>query len=210
VHCHFSFPEAPQKTASQQAYNTLDYHILKQIIESNLMRLVYYLRDWAAEFFHIVEGHGVEVGVNPLHTTDLIFLLLKNTTDKLLYFCEDIFNTNPHCFIAITKATACGWEDPLLPHPLVSPVGGRGKGSSGSAVLKFSLIKTWVTLKLASNAHWKYRFWWKLLKPKSQLRYFARHFSFLKQSLFQACRTYFRFSKWGSLNSIAVRIRVKM
>jgi hypothetical protein len=27
--------------------------------------------------------------------------------------------------------------------------------------------------------------------------------------MFQSCRTYFRFSKWGSLNSIAVRIRVK-
>jgi hypothetical protein len=34
------------------------------------------------------------------------------------------------------------------------------------------------------------------------------HFWLLKQSLFQSCRTYFRFSKWGSLNSIAVRIRV--
>jgi hypothetical protein len=34
--------------------------------------------------------------------------------------------------------------------------------------------------------------------------------AFLKQSPLQSCRTYFRFSKWGSLNSIAVRIRVKI
>jgi hypothetical protein len=38
---------------------------------------------------------------------------------------------------------------------------------------------------------------------------FCEAFLILKQSLFQSCRTYFRFSKWGSLNSIAVRIRVK-
>jgi hypothetical protein len=31
-----------------------------------------------------------------------------------------------------------------------------------------------------------------------------------EQSLFQSCRTYIRFSKWGSLNSIAVRIRVNI
>jgi hypothetical protein len=29
-------------------------------------------------------------------------------------------NPNPNCFIAITKATACGWKEPLLPHPLHS------------------------------------------------------------------------------------------
>jgi hypothetical protein len=28
--------------------------------------------------------------------------------------------------------------------------------------------------------------------------------------VYQSCRTYFRFPKWGSLNSIAVRIRVKL
>jgi hypothetical protein len=36
------------------------------------------------------------------------------------------FNPNPHCFIALTKATACGCKKPLLPHPLHSPVGGKG------------------------------------------------------------------------------------
>jgi hypothetical protein len=35
---------------------------------------------------------------------------------------------NLHYFIAITKATACGWKEPVLPHPLHSPVGGRGRG----------------------------------------------------------------------------------
>jgi hypothetical protein len=41
--------------------------------------------------------------------------------------CPLNFNPNPHCFIAITKATACGWKEPLLPHPLQGPVRGRGK-----------------------------------------------------------------------------------
>jgi hypothetical protein len=35
---------------------------------------------------------------------------------------------NPHNFIAITKATACGGKKPLLPHPLYSPVGGGCRG----------------------------------------------------------------------------------
>jgi hypothetical protein len=38
------------------------------------------------------------------------------------------FNPNPHCFKTITKATACGWKEPVLPHPLHSTVGWRGRG----------------------------------------------------------------------------------
>jgi hypothetical protein len=68
------------------------------------------------------------------------------------------FNPTPHCFIAITKATACGWKEPLLPHPLHSPVRGRGKGGASSTTLKICLIKTWVTLKLSSKAFWKLHF----------------------------------------------------
>jgi hypothetical protein len=43
--------------------------------------------------------------------------------------CKKIFIINPnlHCFIAITKAPACGLKEPLLPQPH-SPVRGRGKG----------------------------------------------------------------------------------
>jgi hypothetical protein len=41
------------------------------------------------------------------------------------YLSIEFFNPNPHCFIAITKATACGLKKPLLVH---SPVGGRGRG----------------------------------------------------------------------------------
>jgi hypothetical protein len=37
-------------------------------------------------------------------------------------------NPNPHCFIVITKATACCWIKPLLPHPLHSHVGEGGRG----------------------------------------------------------------------------------
>jgi dolichyl-phosphate-mannose--protein O-mannosyl transferase len=37
---------------------------------------------------------------------------------------------------------------------------------------------------------------------------FARNFLFLIHFLCHSCRTYFRFPKWGSLNSIALRIRV--
>jgi hypothetical protein len=41
-----------------------------------------------------------------------------------------MFNPNPHCFIVITKVTACGWKEPLLPHPLHSaqPYWGEGEG----------------------------------------------------------------------------------
>jgi hypothetical protein len=45
--------------------------------------------------------------------------------------------------------------------------------------------------------------------PENFTHCFARYFGFLKQRMFHSCRTYFCFSKWGSLNSIAVRIRVK-
>jgi hypothetical protein len=51
------------------------------------------------------------------------------------------FNPNPHCFIAITKATACDWKEPLLPHPLHNPVRGRGKGGVSSRALNICLIK---------------------------------------------------------------------
>jgi hypothetical protein len=44
-------------------------------------------------------------------------------------FASDmLIRPNPHCFIALTKATACGWKEPLLPHPLHSLCGGRGRG----------------------------------------------------------------------------------
>jgi hypothetical protein len=89
-----------------------------------------------------------------------------------------MLNPNPHCFIVITKAAACGWKDPLLPHPLHSPVRGKGKGGDSSMALKICLIKTWVTLKLSSKAYWKWHFYGKRLKLKSLFRYFARHFLF--------------------------------
>jgi hypothetical protein len=91
------------------------------------------------------------------------------------------FHPTPHCFIAITKAPACGWKEPLLPHPLHDPVRGRGKGGASSTALKICLIKTWVTLKWSSKAYWKWPFWWKPLKQKSLLRFFARHFLFQKK-----------------------------
>jgi hypothetical protein len=69
-------------------------------------------------------------------------------------FTRRLFNPNPHCFIAKTKATACGRKKPLLPHPLHSPEGG---GGATFTALKIYLIKMWVTLKLSSKAHWKWR-----------------------------------------------------
>jgi hypothetical protein len=42
-------------------------------------------------------------------------------------YCDYKINSNPHCFIAIIKATACGQKEPLLPYPLHSPVG-EGEG----------------------------------------------------------------------------------
>jgi hypothetical protein len=72
--------------------------------------------------------------------------------------CADGVNPNPHSFIAITKATACGWKEPLLPHPLHSPVSWRGKGDASSTALKICVIKMWVTLKLSSKAHRKWHF----------------------------------------------------
>jgi hypothetical protein len=121
-----------------------------------------------------------------------------------------MFNPNPHCFIAITKATACGWKEPLLPHPLHSSVGGRGEEVASFAALKICLIKTLFALKLSSKAHWNLRFYVKPLKQKSLLRYLASHFWFFKNNLLTTSSTYYRSNKKGSLNSIAVRIRVKL
>jgi hypothetical protein len=39
-----------------------------------------------------------------------------------------IINPNPHCLFAITKAAAMEFKKPLLPHHLLSPVGGGGRG----------------------------------------------------------------------------------
>jgi hypothetical protein len=58
----------------------------------------------------------------------LITCVIDILMTKIDIICNFKFiNPNPHCFIAITKATACGGKKPLLPHPLLSPVGGRGK-----------------------------------------------------------------------------------
>jgi hypothetical protein len=46
----------------------------------------------------------------------------------IYYKLRVYLNPNPHCFIAITKAKACGWKEPLLPHPQHSPMGGGGRG----------------------------------------------------------------------------------
>jgi hypothetical protein len=114
-------------------------------------------------------------------------------------------NPNPHYFIAITKATACGWKEPLLPLPLHSPVRGRGKGVlNSSTALKICLIKTWVTLKLSQNIKMTF-----LMKTSETKKFFARHFWFKKNIWLQPSRTYFYFYKKGFLNSQAVRIRVK-
>jgi hypothetical protein len=56
----------------------------------------------------------------------ILYCVANNSMKEVLYI-----NPNPHCFIAITKATACGWKEPLLPHPLHSPVRARGKGKGG-------------------------------------------------------------------------------
>jgi hypothetical protein len=85
-------------------------------------------------------------------------------------------NPNPHCFKAITKATACGWKELLLSHPLPSTVGVEGEGDTCCAALKICLVKTWVTFKLSSKANGKLCFCVKPCKPNSLLRYFTRHF----------------------------------
>jgi hypothetical protein len=43
---------------------------------------------------------------------------------KILPF--NIINRNPHCSNNITKTTACGYKEQVLPHPLHSTVGGGG------------------------------------------------------------------------------------
>jgi hypothetical protein len=53
-----------------------------------------------------------------------------------------MFNPNPHCFIAITKATACGWKKATTTPPPAQPYGGRGKGGATCTTLKICLIKT--------------------------------------------------------------------
>jgi hypothetical protein len=60
---------------------------------------------------------------------------------------------NPHGLIAITKHTASGLKEPLLPHPLHSTVGEGGGGVVSSTSLKICKINTQFTLKLSSKAH---------------------------------------------------------
>jgi hypothetical protein len=58
------------------------------------------------------------------------------------------FHPNPHSFIGITKATACGWKELLIPHPLHSPMGWGG-GTSSTA-----LNKTWVKCRNFRSIEW--------------------------------------------------------
>jgi hypothetical protein len=97
-------------------------------------------------------------------TLKMAFLLKTSETKKFL-------NPNPHGLKAVTKLTASGWKQPLLTHPLHSTVGGRGEGDDFSAALKICFIKTHVTLKVSSKAHWNLRFYVKPIKQKSLLRY---------------------------------------
>jgi hypothetical protein len=131
---------------------------------------------------------------------------------------------NYFCFIRLRLccvASGCGRAGerggPGTRQGRIRQRGGRGNWETASKggcycssmALKIYLIKTWVSLKLSSTAYWKWHFWWKPLKQKSLLRYFARHFWFLKNICFNYPRVILIFTKKAFLNSQAVRIRVK-
>jgi hypothetical protein len=99
-------------------------------------------------------------GIRKLQTITSNILAMRSQTEfkpKYTISRHCPFNPNPHCFIAITKATACGCKKPLLPHPLRTALWGEGGCYWTSTALKICFIKTWVTLKLSSKAHWKWR-----------------------------------------------------
>jgi hypothetical protein len=97
---------------------------------------------------------------------NLITFFKISYIDFLIYIH---FNPNPHWFKAITKLTASGWKEPLLPHPLHSTVGGAGEGGC------------FLCSPEDKNVIYNHTFiLWKTLKQKSLLRYFARLFWFWK------------------------------
>jgi hypothetical protein len=53
----------------------------------------------------------------------------------------NIFNPNPHCFIAITKAQLVAEKSHYYPTPRTA-LWGRGKEGATSTTLKICLIKT--------------------------------------------------------------------
>jgi hypothetical protein len=101
----------------------------------------------------------------------------------------------------ITKATASGWKEPLLPHPLHSPVGGAGEGGAFSTAFKICLIKTWVTLQFSSKSPWNLRFYVKPLKKMFAEVFFE---AFLILNLLKASCTSFLLKKSSSFYHPAV------
>jgi hypothetical protein len=88
---------------------------------------------------------------------------------KIFTLCYEV-NSNPHCFIAITKAADRGGKDPLLPQPmhtLHSPVW----GSKSTLKITF-LLKTSESNKF--------------------LKIFCEAFLILKKVFLKASLTYFR------------------
>jgi hypothetical protein len=57
-----------------------------------------------------------------------IRIYIRKSFSPLSVAHDRCFSPNPHCFIAITKATACGWKEPLLPNPCTDLWGGGGRG----------------------------------------------------------------------------------
>jgi hypothetical protein len=83
----------------------------------------------------------------PLQMVWLVYQFFGANTTR-----HQLINPNPHCFIAITKATACGWKEPLLPHPLHSTVGGGGCYLYGSEdLLKGTVSRDFQPLVFSLN-----------------------------------------------------------
>jgi hypothetical protein len=94
-----------------------------------------------------------------------------------------VLNPNPHFFIAITKAAAREWKDPLLPHPLhtAQPCGGKGAGGCFLWSPEELLNKNGRCTKINIKSTWKMTFLLKTSATKKFPKIFCEAFLILKK-----------------------------
>jgi hypothetical protein len=74
-------------------------------------------------------------GYTLLYFATALIINLTSIFHELNYNKIDL-NPNAHSFKTISKAMACGWKEPVLPHPLNSMVGGGREECAFSVVFK--------------------------------------------------------------------------
>jgi hypothetical protein len=103
------------------------------------------------------------------------------------------------------------FKEPLLPHPLLSAQpGGGGEGWCWVGSPKILLNKNVSYTSIIIKGLLKMKFLVEVPKTKKLAGIFCEAFFIFKTKSVSVMQNLFPvFSKWGSLNSIAVRIRVK-